>query len=148
VRKGITDLGRFQLGDWVPIVFRTTDSSGVLTAPTTTSDHAPIGAVYLGSTTKVEKFKLNIIDPVVSPATFTYRIRLSSSYSVGRYSIAILFTTGSGAYTGRKLFSFEVVGGGNTNGAITSGHSFERPEAYHYVHAVDSGQILEGRNGY
>lgn len=141
-------LGRFQLGDWVPIVVCTEDASGVKTAPTTTSDRAPVYAVYDNATTKVENRRLNIIDPVLSPATFTDRIRLSASYATGQYSIVITYTTGGLAFWGRKILTFEIVGGGNSTGAITSAHSFERPEADHYVHTVDSGIVLDGRNAY
>lgn len=143
-----TFLGTFQLGDWVPLVLRTDDASSVLTAPTTTSDKAPVGSVWLGSTTKVENIKMNILDPVLSPATFTHRIRLSSSYSAGLYTVHVRYTTGGLSHRGHKIFVFRVVAGGSATGAVTSAHSFERPEATHYVHATDSGTIRSGRNPY
>lgn len=147
-RNGTTYLGTFQLGDWVAMEVRTENSSGVITAPTSTSDKAPIGSVHVGSTTKVETIKFNILDPVVSPAVFTKRLRLSSSYAAGNYTVHVRYTTDSGAFIGYETFAFRVVAGGSATGAVTSAFPLQRPEAMHYVHAVDSGAILEGRNPY
>lgn len=147
-RRHPTFLGTFQLGDWVPIVLRTDNATSVITAPTTTSDKAPTGSVWLGDTTKIENIKLNIIDPVLSTATFTHRIRLSSSYSVGLYTVHVRYTTGSSSHRGHATFTFRIEAGGSATGAVTSAHGLERPEALHYVHAVDSGAILSGRNPY
>ena len=147
-RRRVTDLGTFQLGDWVPIVFNTFNSSDVRTAPTTTSDKAPVGSVWLGSTTKIENIKFNIIDPVLSPALFTHRIRLSSSYSVGNYTVCITYATGGAGFFGRHIYTFRVVAGGSATGGVQSACVLERPDASHYVHVVDSGAILSGRNPY
>jgi hypothetical protein len=139
-----TWLGRFQAGDWVPLVVRTRNSSGVITAPTSTADKAPIAAVY-SSAAKVENIQLSPVDRSIVTGLFAYRLRLSSSYSTGHHLVAITYTTGSGGYIGSEEMCFQIVSGGDSSGNVVSMCEFLRPEAEHVVFETDAGTIYDGR---
>jgi hypothetical protein len=130
----------------LPIVLKTRNSSHVITAPTSTSDKAPIGAVYSASG-KIASIKLSPVDRSTVTGLFAYRLKLDQgSYTSGQYLVAITYTVGSGAYTGSVEFTFQIVDGGNANGSVTSMCEFLRPEAEHIVFGLDVGNVYDGRN--
>ena len=131
---------RHRLGDWLTLSVRTTDAVGTPTLPT----DAPTAAIYSAST-RVETVSLPIADRYKVTAFFKRHIQLDSDYSAGYYQVVYDWNI-SGGYHGTKVEHFQVVAGGDADGAVISVEKLERPEAQYLLYKVDSGAILAGRN--
>lgn len=136
-------LGRYQLGDYVPIEVHLTNASGVVTAPTTATDRAPIASVYKGSA-KVDSFPISPHTPDLK--LFRKHLRLSSSYAAGQYVVAVLWVNGGGGFYGHDEFFFEVVPGGASDGAIIALAEYQRPDSINVLWQEDGGKIKNGKN--
>jgi len=136
-------LGRYQLGDFVPLLVRTKDEDGIITIPTVTSDQAPIAAIWSDSA-KVENLRLPVVD--LSLGLFGGRVQLTSNYAVGQYFAAATWTVGGKTVVGDAVFTFEVVAGGDSDGAVIAMKEYLRPEAVNLVFEKDGGKVLCGRN--
>lgn len=140
-------LGAYSLGDWVHIPVRSVNASGVVTAPTSTADKAPIGATFKASA-KVENFKLPQLDKNGITGVFSYKLRLTSSYTTGSHIVVITYVNGSGGFYGSDIHSFQIVGGGDANGNVIAITDYTRPDAEHAVYQTDAGLLRDGRAPY
>lgn len=75
---------------------------------------------------------------------FSYPLRLDASFPAGSYSATYFFVAGS--FNGLEEDTFEVVAGGNSDGAIVTHHYWARPEATYLVQQTESESILLKRN--
>lgn len=135
-----TDLGQFQLGDFLPLTLQTV--TGDETTPTLPTA-APTAKIFNASGTLVETISLPIHDPVGAVAYFQHKRQLDSTYSAGKYFICYQWTTTS---AGVQCQTFEILAGGDADGAVIGMAWFEVPEARNVVYQLDSGALRAGRN--
>jgi hypothetical protein len=132
-------LGRYKLGDWIPLSVQCTDASGDAVAP----DSAPTVTVYDGDFASVVSGKAMPAKDVGNrTGMFEIEGRLASGFSEGVHHA--LFQWSAGSHDGAELKRFRVVGGGHQDGAYTAVQYYDRPQANHIVGHLDSG-VLEFR---
>ncbi len=134
-------LGKFQLGATVPLYLGCNDGTGALTVP----DLPPQAKIFNG-TTLVESKLMPIEDRYILTGWFRATLFLGRLYSTGFYTVVYYYSTGSEATHGVDTDNFEIVGGGNVNGAVVGTYFYSRPEANYIVQGLESGQIIKGRN--
>lgn len=136
-------LGRYMLGDYVPVVVRTHAGDHIPAAPTA----APIAATY-DTSSKVENLgKIALVDPSATTGLFLKRIKLDSTYSTGPHTVLVTYVISGSTYS--QEFSFEIIAGGDADGNIIASEEFQRPEAVNLIHQRDgSGDVVSGRNPY
>ncbi len=133
-------LGRFQLGDFLPLTVQAMTSSGEV-APTA----APNYTIYDSSdaiVTGADDVKMPPLDKAVRTGWFAAEHRLNSAFSTGRYNVRIEWAS-SGSNYGRE-YSFEVVAGGNATGAYV-GAEFFTPAHGNFIVGLSDGGTLESR---
>lgn len=135
-------LGRFQLGDSIPLSLGTRTGDGVL-GPQLPSA-APVAKTYDASGTLVETIKLPIKNRYKVTAYFEKRHRLSSSYSAGRYLIVYQWVISATTYQAAAVF--DIIEGGNADGAVIALQGVSRPEAIKVLYETESGKLNVGRN--
>lgn len=132
-------LGRYTLGQEVPIQVETVDGAGL---PTTPVD-APRADVW-SATTKIETVRVPIIDKSLGTTRFATLLLLGSAYSTGHFQVVKRWTIGLTQFT--AIDTFEIVAGGGEGGAVVSMVTYERPEAVYIVQHRQDGKIVRGRN--
>ncbi len=125
-------LGRFKLGDFVPLSVLTHGAGDIVYAPAA----APTAIVYDGDGVKVASFALPVVDKGAVTHLFVLPLRLDSTYAVGSYSVAINYTANSIKHL--HVLHFEVVGGGDAAGSIISQVFYPRPHARFLVQKTSS----------
>lgn len=133
----VGDLGRFQLGDFVPLAVLTVDHTGFPTMP----DAAPVATVADGSGTAVATLKLALLNVATQ---FGLPWFLGVGATLGTYTVQYAFTVAG--HAGTATDTFEVIPGGDPGGAIISMFAFDRPEATYVVAQLTSGLLVQGRN--
>lgn len=136
-------LGRYQLGQEIPLSVRALNSSGVPTAPAA----VPTINVYKSDGTKVISAKgIPIVDRYGVTGYFSYNLYLDARFATGSYAIVVSWTVSG--FTGRDVLHFEVVRAGNVDGAIVSLYFYRRPHADFILQGTDGGVLTKGRNPY
>lgn len=130
-------LGRLQLGDTLDLVLQTTNG----TAPTA-PDNPPQVKIWSASAL-VTNQEMPLERPVQT-GLFHHRVYLGADYATGYYTFVILYRVGS--YYGVESGSFQVIPGGEQDGAVTSMYFFRRPQASFLVNERQTGKILKGKN--
>lgn len=135
-------LGRFQQGDWVPIVAKTVTTAGTPALP----DAAPTATVFAASdpTSAIATLNLPIRDRYGTTALFGADLRLDSNYPTGSYVVVLQWahsTTGHG-----DVLMFDVVGGGDADGNVIGQYVSERPEGQMVVYQLDGGKLQKAMN--
>lgn len=133
------NLGRFHVGDSIPLAVSSEDNNGVPTLPTA----APTARIYSGSTL-IETVSLPIWDRYKVTAYFQKRHRLGSSYSAGTYLVVYGWTISATSY--KKVAFFQVYSGGDADGNVIAAAAVERPEANYILYETESGSLMAGRN--
>src|SRR5690606_12957960 len=138
----MTHLGRFQLGDWVPIVMQAVTAAGTPALP----DDAPTATVFAASdpTSAIATRNLPIRDRYGTTALFGADLRLDGDYAAGSYLVVLQWahsTTGHG-----DLLMFDVVGGGDADGNVIGQYVSQRPEGQMVVYQLDSGKLQIAMN--
>ena len=135
------NLGAFQLGDWLPIMLQTRTGAGVPTAP----DAKPTFKAFDSSDTLIETINLPASKayPYIT-GLFEHKRLLDSSYSTGKYYFALQWAISSTDYM--RLGIFEILAGGDADGAVMGMNWFELPESKQVVMALDGGALRAGRN--
>lgn len=132
--------GRYQLGQFVPLAVQCVDASGSPTLPTA----PPQLEIWQGSTIVIAAKEIPIIDRYRTTARFGYRQPLDGRFAAGTYLASYTYTVGSlGVFA---VDSFEVVAGGNADGAAIAITQFDCPHARFIVWATDMRKLLYGRN--
>lgn len=131
-------LGRYQLGDLLPLQLVSKSASEITAAP----DDAPRVDLFSPANSKVLSLDMPIMD--TSYYVFGLNVPLNSTFSVG-YWRAVYRYKASGAVR-LQVDYFEVVDGGDTDGTIVSMYPWARPEANYMILHTDAGKVFQGRN--
>lgn len=126
-------LGRFYLGQHVPISVQCTDGP-----ESALPSQTPLVTIYDDNGDPVEAKRMPIVDRVAAPGLFILMLRLTSAYSPGHYSAAVQYIVASNPQL--QTCYFEVVAGGSVNGAVISMQFYDRPQAKFLVQKLDSFQ--------
>lgn len=134
------NLGRYQLGEEMVIPLHVTDGANTPGTP----DVLPWAMVYSAAGAKVISALMAPRDRYRATGLFFYRLQLGSLFALGQYSVAVAYKVSG---VGRlKTMKFEVVGGGDANGAVVSMYWMDRPQAKYLVQRTDAGARVFGRN--
>ena len=131
-------VGRFALGQFVPLFAACRDGNGDAVSPTS----APTFTVYKSTDTPISGADTVPMPPLAKDdqtGLFLYHLRLGSSFSTGRYHVLIEYAYSGG--TGAIQRVFEVIGGGHSSGAYLAIHQYRRPHASYLVGQLDSGTL-------
>lgn len=135
--------GRYQQGQEIPLGVLCVDEDNTPANPTT----APHMDIYLGAAQVLSGKLLPTLDPGAPGGVtglFQYNLFLGPFFSVGRHTVVYRYLVGT--YLGQVVDEFEVVAGGDTDGAVIAACWFEKPHAAFVVQQLDSGQLVKGRN--
>ena len=138
-----TDLGRVQLGSFVPLLFQAVDGNGLNAWPTATPTIKTFASDDV--TTVVETIRPAARDPNRQTGLFMTMLRLSSSYTVDKIYVVSCSWAISGS-TYRTTLLFRVVAGGNADGAVIGQTFVRRPEAGVVTWLEDGGKWKSARN--
>ena len=135
-------LGRFQLGDFVPINMVATVAGGTPSLP----DAAPVCAIFAAGSlgAALESHNLPIRDRYGTTALFGKDILLTSSYAAGEYVVVNTWAHSSTA--NGEMQQFSVVAGGDALGSVIGQHNLSRPESQELLYQTDAGALRLGKN--
>lgn len=134
-------LGRYQLGQDVPIQVQCVDSNGASTVP----DGAPLALVCReGVFLRAAEVPAET-DPDVT-GRFRGRITLGDGDAPGHYAVVYLYST-LGLQRGDSD-QFEVVAGGDASGPVVAGYSFTRPDGDYFLAHLAAGRVAAGQTPY
>jgi hypothetical protein len=133
-------LGRFTLGQWVPLTAIAT--TGAMTPGWPAA--APVFSVYDGAGGRVLSGTMPPLDLARLVGSFAYLLRMNSAFDAGHYLATITFTLGGTPYSVENRW--EVVAGGNADGGLVSLHHYQRPHATFILGRLDSDQRYIARN--
>lgn len=137
------DLGRFQLGDWVPITFPTVNNTRTPSWPTATPTIKTFDASDV--TTVVETLRPPAFDMQRQTGLFRHWLRLSSTYAANKTYLAVATWTISGTDYA-DMFQWIVLPGGDADGAVIGAKFVSRPEANVVAYCVDGGKLKTSNN--
>jgi hypothetical protein len=132
-------LGRYQLGQFVPLAVRTVNGSDVAGLP----DDAPAALVYSDSG-KVLTQLLPIKDRFAVTGFFFHRLPLGAAFAAGRHWVLYQWLRSGTHFAESDVF--EIGDGGHADGAVLALHHYRRPNAEFVVQQLDSGKLVRGRN--
>lgn len=132
-------LGRFMLGQFTPISVNCRAADRPY-APVT----APVFRVYDDSGLLVASGKIPPADVGGATGLFILNLRLGDGFAVGQHSTIIQFTANGSPRM--AVQHFEIVEGGDTDGAVVSAYFYERPMSSFVVGRLDSNQRIIGKN--
>lgn len=135
-------LGRFQLGDYVPLQIGTHPGTAVAANPTAAPTARIVALDTPGSA--VETVNMAIRDAYKRTGFFLNWLRLSSSYSAKIYAAYYTWAIAGSNYS--ECDMFEVVAGGNSSGAVIGAAVIQRPEAEFLMYQLDDGTLNVRRN--
>lgn len=137
-------LGRFQLGDNLPLRMIATDSNGEIAWPTergTIRIYNPAGTLLYSDIPYV-------IDPT-RIGMLGANIRLDGTFSTyGLYTVWLQMEmdASAGGRVADAVWTFELLPGETDDGFIHSMYYWSRPEAAYVIGANDKGYVFQGRN--
>lgn len=146
--------GRRQLGQFIHLTVSTVDGSGVPTNPTS----APTATIYDASNNKVLDARKMAPQGIARTGFFGLDLMLTSQASIGlgggggtefasgQYVVLYKWTI-SGTER-RTIDRFEILPGGNLQGAYTALEFYERPQADYLVGATEDGTVETRRGPY
>lgn len=135
--------GRYQLGTEIPLQVLTVNGSNLPSAPTT----CPRIEVRSSTGAVVSDKAIPVMDRYgaeVDATLFAFSLFLDGSFAAGLYTVYYRYLLGT--YEGLAVDTFEVVAGGDGDGAVIALHYFDRPHAKYVVMQLDSGRLVKGRN--
>jgi hypothetical protein len=130
-------LGRFQIGQTVPLAVVPVDSGGFPSPP----DSAPVATVQDPSNTTVGILKMALGG---DPEHFAIGFFLRGGLALGTYQVTYAYRV-NGASLG-ETGSFDVIPGGDPGGAVIAMVGYDRPEARYVVAQLASGRLVQGKN--
>lgn len=136
-------MGRFQLGEFVPITLVSVDGNDAPSWPTACPTIKTFAHDDL--TTAIETLRPMARDLLRVTGMFYYPIRLSSSYTAGKaYLVTKSWAIGGSTYVDSD--QFRVVAGGDADGGAMGAAVLRRPEAQAVVYTLNSGKLKASRN--
>lgn len=130
-------LGRYQVGQSVPLALAVVDGDGQPAAP----DAAPLATVTDPDEAVVAAVKMALAGDAMH---FALPYFLGIERALGTYTVGYAYSIGgeSSALAG----SFDVIPGGDVGGAVISLIGYDRPEAQFVVAQLTSGRLVQGKN--
>lgn len=132
--------GRRQLGQEIFLAVLTVDGNGTPTIP----DNVPTMKIYTGSGTLVLARSIPIFDRYGTTGLFAYRQFLDGRFASGQYRVTYAWSISGTRYLDED--GFEIVDGGNADGAVLAMTTFVKPQATFIVQDLSSGKTVKGRN--
>jgi len=132
-------LGRYFQGDILPVTVQCTNAAGTPTVP----DNPP-AIDFRGSSGQILQAQMPVLDRYSVTGLFSYPLRVNASFPAGRYSATVFYKAGT--HNGLDVHDFEVVSGGDSDGAIVTQYYWQRPEATYLVQQTEAENILLKRN--
>ncbi len=133
-------LGRFQLGQAVPLWDLVRDQHGEPALPTA---EPPEARVYNLDTRRfVETVRLTRSRRSRSDSVYARALPLGPLYSLGRH--AVTFRAPSGGFTGYNTAIFEVVAGGDAAGPVLATHTLAAPGGDQVLAQLGDGALAKG----
>lgn len=134
-------LGRFQVGQEVPLWAIVLDQKGSPRDPTTVP---PTATVYdLGLAARVEAVDLPRLRGSRAGQVYARPLRLGARYAPGRYGV--LYRASTGGFTGLTLATFEVAAGGDARGPVQAAYAADGPSGWTFLTHTGSGALVTGR---
>lgn len=133
-------LGRYQLGEYVPLRVLCLNGSQVPADP----DACPLVDLRSASGKPVSGEGLPVLDKHATTGLFGSGLYLDEAFSEGAYSVQFTWLVGGTLYS--SLARFQVAPGGGASGQVIAMCSYERPHARFLVQQRTSGRIYKGRN--
>lgn len=131
--------GRPQLGDHVFVSVRCENSSGEPANP----DEAPVLDVWQAGV-KAKSLACPRIDHAGVTGLFGYWLFLGAGLAAGQCQVVWHCRVGSHYQV--EIDTFEILPGGDTDGAVLSMIELRRPHANFILHQLDSGRLRKGQN--
>ena len=134
-------LGRYMLGQLVPLQVWTRDSAETPTAPII----APHADVFAPGGTKIVSQKLPVMDSGAITGYFLYQLSLDARFTtLGTYTVSTNYILGSSSYVEEDTFFLQA--GGHVEGAVEGMHLLRIPNADFVLLHTDSGRVVRLRN--
>jgi len=133
-------IGRYQLGQSVPIAVQTEGAPG----KPELSDDVPVADLFTAAGALVLSKRLPIVDRFGVTGWFLLPVFLDETFEEGNYLVNVHWADDGDARA--KTYRFEIVPGGDTDGAVVAMHAYDRPHGKFLVQQLDSGRIVAGRN--
>lgn len=133
------DMGRYILGDTIGLSCWCRDSSATPTEP----DQAPV-AVITSESAHVTTLRLPIHDRYGVTGYFHLPLVLDNRFAAGQYVVTYQYVVGGTA--GGDVSTFEIVGGGHTDGPGIGLFYYRRPTSDYCLIQTDGGRIIRRRN--
>jgi hypothetical protein len=135
-------LGRYQLGDTVNVLLLCRDANRTPGMP----DDVPEMKVWDQSGNLLLAASMPIMDQYIKPGLFYYQLLLDGKYSPGNWSLTFYWAMNSGAYSGIESSQFEIVPGGDPDGAVIGMFFYYRPHANFVMQQLERGKVIQKRN--
>lgn len=132
--------GRYQLGQAVELTLACRDASDTPAVPT----NVPRLKVWTPAGALLRFQDLPPLERYTQTGLFHARLILDSTFTAGLYRVTYYWSVGS--FRGLDEDGFEVMPGGDADGAVVALHWFSRPQAKFLVQSLDSGKLVQGRN--
>jgi hypothetical protein len=133
-------LGRYQLGDTVNVILLCHDANRTPGMP----NNVPLMKVWDPGNNLVLAAFMPILDQYIKPGLFYYQLLLDTNFDVGNYGLTFYWQQGS--YSGIESSNFEIVPGGDPDGAVISMFFYYRPQANFVMQQLEAGKVIEKRN--
>ena len=131
-------IGRYQLGDFIPLTVQCRDSSKNPVDPTS----AVTLSIYDSSfSTVLDSEPIPPKDIANLTGVFEAEMQLDSLFSTGIYFAMHEWSGG-----GKSLDTFEIIAGGNNSGGYVGIHFYERPGVEFIVGQTDGSTLETRRN--
>jgi hypothetical protein len=134
-------LGRYRLGQTVPLLVATIDTGFLAVAP----DTAPTYAVHRldDDVNTVAATKMTLTAESEDTHLFNTNILVDRNYSPGQYAVEVSYDISSATHV--EIWNFEVTSGGDRRGTPIALYSFEQHNGEHIVAMTDTGHVAFGR---
>ena len=137
-------LGRFQQGQELTALLRTTTAAGTPDTPL----YHPRAKIYRDGSPPalVEQVLLPADQQGIDTGVFRLTRQLTGAYgTAGRYLVVFAWVTSAGAARSAQT-SFTLLPGGSPDGATISLFCVRRPNASYLIRQTDSGLLIRGKN--
>lgn len=131
--------GRYQLGEELPLLIQCVDDVGSPVAP----NAAPVAHIW-SETALVKSLSIPAMDQQTVTGLFGMRLFLGGAFAAGIHQVLYKYTAGS--FTNVITQMFQILPGGDPDGAVVSMYGFRLPFATFLVHQLDSGKVQKGKN--
>ena len=148
------NLSRVQQGDWLLIPVVTANSSGAAAFPTDSGGAVVWPYLSIVDPTLSHQLLVLVDQPLTALSRFNSDLtgrhelwqRIGPEFPVGIYYVYIQWQAGSATFNRRRVYTFQVVAGGDTKGAYSAMTYYEQPQASWIVGQTDGGLLEARRN--